>query len=203
MPRRTVLGWGVGCLSCGGLLGVPGAVRSTQAEVLDLRLERLEDGWYLSAHMAFGLPPPIADALDKGIPLYFVAEVQVLRERWYWTDREVVSAVRHVRLAFVPLTRRWRLQMSGSPMVRTGLGVTLGYTYESLDDAVAAMQRIARWKVAELEAITPEAAHSVHFRFRLDPSQLPRPLQLSALGRSGGNLQIARSLRLPVGEGGR
>ena len=67
---------------------------------------------------------------------------------------------------------------------------------------LAAMQRIARWKIAEPELITPDAVHTVQFRFRLDPSQLPRPLQLSALGRSGGNLQLTRSLRLPAAQGG-
>lgn len=189
-------------MGAGALWGGPASVaQASSSDVLDLALERADDGWYLSARMALELPSPIADALDKGIPLYFVAEVQVLRERWYWTDREVVSIVRHWRLAFVPLTRRWRLQMSASPLARTGLGVAWGQTYEALGDALAAMQRIARWKIAEPELLTPDAAHTVHFRFRLDPSQLPRPLQLSALGRSGGNLQLARSLRLPASEG--
>lgn len=193
------LGAGLGGVSVPAWAGGAGPAYAGASEVLDLALERADDGWYFSARMAFELPPSIADALDKGIPLYFVAEVQVLRDRWYWTDREVVSAVRHMRLAFVPLTRRWRLQTSSSALPQTG--AALGQAYDALDDALAAMQRIARWKVAEPEAIAPDAMHTVHFRFRLDPSQLPRPLQLSALGRAGGNLQIARSLRLPAQEG--
>ena len=202
LSRRAFLALGLGTLSGSAWARGPGVAHAAaSADVFDLVLDRSDDGWYLSARMAFELAAPIASALEKGIPLYFVAEVQVLRERWYWTDREVVSAVRHLRLAFVPLTRRWRLQLSASPLVRTGLGMALGQTYDSLDDAVAAMQRIARWKIADLEALTPDAAHTVHFRFRLDLSQLPRPLQLSALGRSGGSLQLARSLRLPAAEG--
>lgn len=202
VSRRAVLAWGVGSAAVSLVPGGMALAQAHPSEVLDLSLERADDGWYLSARMAFELPAPIADALDKGIPLHFVAEVQVLRQRWYWTDREVASSSRYVRLAFVPLTRRWRLQMSASPLVRTGLGVALGQTYETLDDALAAMQRIARWKIAEPELITPDAVHTVQFRFRLDPSQLPRPLQLSALGRSGGNLQLTRSLRLPAAQGG-
>ncbi len=196
------LGAGWGGLSSVAWAGVPAqAAHAAAADVFDLVVERADDGWYLSARMAFELAAPVANALDKGIPLYFLAEVQVLRERWYWTDREVVAAVRHVRLAFVPLTRRWRLQLSTGPLARTGLGMALGQTYDTLDDAVAAMQRIARWKIADLETIATDVAHTVHFRFRLDLSQLPRPLQLSALGRSGGNLQLSRSLRLPAAEG--
>jgi len=36
----------------------------------------------------------------------------------------------------------------------------------------------------------------VNFRFRLDISQLPRPFQIGAVGRSGWNLLVSRSQRL-------
>jgi hypothetical protein len=35
-------------------------------------------------------------------------------------------------------------------------------------------------------------------RFQLDMSQLPRPLQIGALGRSGWSLAIARTERVPA-----
>ena len=57
------------------------------------------------------------------------------------------------------------------------------------------MQRIVRWKIAPAAAIDPQEQYQVQLRFRLDLSQLPRPLQIGALGRSGWNLSLARSLR--------
>ncbi len=42
-----------------------------------------------------------------------------------------------------------------------------------------------------------DAAHTVQLRFRLDMSQLPRPLQIGAVGRSDWNLLVFRSQRLP------
>jgi len=74
--------------------------------------------------------------------------------------------------------------------------VVLGQTFDDYADAISAVQRFSRWKIADSEAIAAGAAHTVHFRFRLDMSQLPRPLQIGAVGRSGWNLLVSRSQRL-------
>ena len=63
--------------------GVPqaGAAQAASSEVGDLRLERGEDGLYLSANLQFELPELAEDALQKGIPMFFVADAKVLRDR--------------------------------------------------------------------------------------------------------------------------
>ncbi|HQS65355.1 MAG TPA: DUF4390 domain-containing protein, partial [Acidovorax defluvii] len=38
--------------------------------------------------------------------------------------------------------------------------------------------------------------HTVNFRFRLDLSQLPRPLQIGAVGSAGWSLMVTRNQRL-------
>lgn len=164
-----------------------------QAEIFDMRTERTEAGVYLSAELQFELPTLAEDALHKGIPMYFVTEAEIVRERWYWSAQQATLAVRHMRLSYQPLTRRWRLNVSPSPLDSTGLGVVMGQNYDALSDALAAMQRIARWKIAEPSALDRNARYQVHLRFRLDMSQLPRPLQIGAMGRSGWNLSVARS----------
>ena len=84
-------------------------------EVGELRLDRAEDGLYLSTTLQFVLPELAEDALYKGIPMFFVAEAQVLRDRWYWSDRQVAETTRYLRLSYQPLTRRWRLNISPVP----------------------------------------------------------------------------------------
>lgn len=170
--------------------------QSPASEVPDLRLERADDGVYLSATLQFALPELAEDALYKGIPMFFVAEAQVLRERWYWSDRQVAAATRYLRLSYQPLTRRWRLSTSTSPISNTGLGVVLGQNFDDLRDAVSAMQRISRWKIADAGEIDADVLHKVNFRFRLDMSQLPRPLQIGAVGSAGWSLVVARNQRL-------
>ena len=165
------------------------------AEISEMRLDYAEDGLYLSASLQFTLPALAQDALHKGIPMYFVTEAEVLRDRWYWYDQQVATPARYMRLSYQPLTRRWRLNVSAQPFEGSGLGVVLGQNFDELSDVLAAMQRIARWKIADAQAIDPQSRYSVNLRFRLDLSQLPRPLQIGAMGRSGWNLSVARSQR--------
>ena len=182
----------------GGLLAPAPARAQDFPPISDMRLERSEEGVYLSAALHFDLPPLAQDALYKGIPMYFVLEAEVARERWYWYDRTIVQAVRHLRLSYQPLTRRWRLNVSATPFEKTGLGVVLGQNYDALADALDAMQRVARWKIAEPSLAEIGASYNVQLAFRLDMSQLPRPFQISALGRNGWSLALERYQRLTV-----
>lgn len=161
-----------------------------------MRVERSEEGVFLSAAVRFDLPPLVEDALLKGIPMFFVAEADIMRDRWYWYDQQIASSSRYMRLSYQPLTRRWRLQVSPSPLGSSGLGVTLGQTYEDLPEALAAVQRISRWKISDVALPDADAAYSIDFRFRLDVTQLPRPFQIGAVGRPDWNLFIGRSMRL-------
>lgn len=188
------------CWCCAGLPLPAHAQALPDANAM--QLQRTDDGVYLSAALPFELPPLVEDALYKGIPMYFVAEAEVARERWYWYDRPVVQAVRHLRLSHQPLTRRWRLSVSSVPFEKTGLGVVLGQNFDELADALDSLQRIARWKIADNPAaVEAGARYRVQLNFRLDLSQLPRPLQIGALGRSGWDLSVARDQRLVVEPG--
>ena len=51
-------------------------------------------------------------------------------------------------------------------------------------------------KIADGEAIDADVVHTVNFRFRLDLSQLPRPLQIGAVGSAGWSLMVTRNQRL-------
>ncbi|MCM2253697.1 MAG: DUF4390 domain-containing protein, partial [Ramlibacter sp.] len=152
------------------------------------------EGVLLSANVTFELPAVIDDALDKGIPMFFVAEATLFRDRWYWYDKQVASAARHMRLSYQPLTRRWRLVVSSNPIGNSGLA--LGQSFETREEAMAAVQRISHWKIADPGEVDPDARYNVDFRFRLDLSQLPRPLQIGAIGHADWNINASRNQRL-------
>lgn len=184
------------------LLGIGASSRAQPvAEIAQLKVERAEDGVLLSASIRFDLPPPVEEALAKGIPMFFVAEAAVYQDRWYWYDKRVAQATRHMRLSYQPLTRRWRLQVSSGPIGQSGL--SLGQTFETREEALAAVQRISQWKIADAGEIEADGRHNVDFRFRLDVSQLPRPFQIGAVGQADWNISVARNLRLGAGEGAR
>jgi hypothetical protein len=182
-------------LACWALLvAFPAAAQGPQADITQLGLERTEEGVLLSASVEFEVPPIIDDALAKGIPMFFVAEAVLLRDRWYWYDKEVATAARHMRLSYQPLTRRWRLVVSPTPIGNSGLA--LGQTFDTREEALQAVQRVSHWKIAEASAVDPDQRYNVDFRFRLDVSQLPRPFQIGALGHADWNITALRNQRL-------
>ena len=165
-------------------------------EIDDFMLERQEDGLFLSANLHFELPAVVEDVLNKGIPVFFVADAELRRDRWYWYDKRLAKTTRHMRLAFQPLLRRWRLQVAANPIGNNGLGVTLSQNFDSLSDALGAIQRFSRWRIADAADIEAGAQYNVQFQFSLDVSQLPRPFQIGALGQSEWTMTVSRNEKL-------
>ncbi|BDT65877.1 hypothetical protein os1_00220 [Comamonadaceae bacterium OS-1] len=192
-PNGAVLRWCVYLLLC--YLPIARA-QSTLVEINQMQIERNDSGVFFSANLKFELPSLVEDALHKGIPMFFVAEIEVLRDRWYWSDKAVASQARYMRLAYQPLTRRWRLNVGPTAMGNSGLGVVLNQNFESLADALANMQRFSRWRIADAADIDFDGKTHAEFSFRLDVSQLPRPFQIGAMGQSDWNLSGSRNLRL-------
>ncbi len=179
------------------LLLSAGLVRAqTATEITQFRIEHADEEIQLSAQMQFELPAAVEDALLKGIPMYFVAEADVLRERWYWYDKRIGSVERHMRLAYQPLTRRWRLNVASGAGPATSQGLVLNQGFDTLAQALASIKRLARWKIADAADLDPNTKYKLEFRFRLDLSQLPRPFQIGAIGQSDWDIAAAVSVPL-------
>ena len=172
---RLSLAAALACALLAAALPLPASAQETAAEGVQMRLERSADGVLLFANVKVDLPAVVEDALLKGVPLFFVAQAELTRKRWYWSDKTVASAQRHMRLAYQPLTRRWRLNVASGAITPNSLGLALNLSFETLAEAMAAMQRLSGWKIAEAGAIDPESPHRLEFRFSLDLTQLPRP----------------------------
>ena len=172
---------------------------ASAAELSQLKVERTDDGVYLSALVEFDLTPVVEDALIKGIPMFFVVEADIYQNRWYWTDRRVASATRTIRLAFQPLTRRWRVNIAtGLINNSAGLRATLNQNYDTLPEALSAVQRLSRWRIADNAEVEPDVVHKLEFSFRLDLSQLPRPFQIGVAGQRDWNIAVHASGRLQM-----
>jgi hypothetical protein len=165
------------------------------ADIRNLKVEKSDDGLYLSATINFDLPQVVEEALLKGVPVSFVSEADVFRDRWYWYDKRVATASRNVRLAFQPLTRRWRISVVSGTISSPASGIALTQNYESLNEALVVIRRISNWKIAENSDIDSGARHNIEYRFKLDLSQLPRPLQIGVAGQSDWNISAERTTR--------
>ncbi len=183
------------CL-CALVLWAAPAAQAT--EVTQLKMERSDEGVYLSASVQFDLPAVVEDAMLKGIPMFFVAEADIFRDRWYWYDKRVTTATRTMRLAYQPLTRRWRLNVLPGAISVTGLRASFSQNYDSLPDAISSIQRLSRWRIADAAEVEADVRHKVEFRFRLDLSQLPRPFQIGVAGQKDWTIAVETNRELIV-----
>jgi hypothetical protein len=184
------------------LLTVPLAQAQNAADLQQLRADRIATEVLVSANVSFELPTMVEDALLKGIPLFFMLEADLLQERWYWYDKKVAGAQRQLRLAYQPLTRRWRVNATAAPGGDSSQGLALSQNFDTLAQALDTVKQISRWKVSELSDADAGAKYRVEFRFRLDLSQLPRPFQIGAIGQSEWDIQASGRVSLR-GEAGK
>ena len=154
-------------------------------ELAQLQAVRSESALKLDFAVRVTLPRAVEDALQRGVPVYFVAQADLRRSRWYWRDERVARVSRSWRVAYQPLTDTWRV----------GLGA-LNQTLPTLAEAMAAVTRSAGWKLAELSQLDPDNRYYVEFSYRLDTAQLPSAMQIGLGGQADWAIGVEHTLRV-------
>ena len=165
------------------LLMAPARANGPELSVFDVVAG--DEGVLLSYVVNFELPRSVDDALSKAVPLFFVAEAEVFRSRWYWRDQRIAHAVRVWKVVYQPLTSNYRVTFGG-----------LSQNYISRDEAFTAISRGSRWKVAEAGQVDNGSSHYLEFNYRLDTSLLPRPMQIGIGGQADWSLSVQRSQKI-------
>ncbi len=169
------------------VLLLPLAAGAQGVELLTLRTSRDDTTLTLEFAARVTLPRAVVDALQRGVPIYFVAEAQLLRSRWYWRDERVARVSRSWRVAFQPLTNTWRVGLGG-----------LNQSFPSLAEAMASVSSSGGWKLADLAAPDLDKSHYVEFSYRLDSSQLPGPMQFGLGGQGDWAVGVSRSVKVEL-----
>jgi len=132
---------------------------------------RVDEGEVLlSANFEFALNSTLEEALKNGVPLYFVLEFELARNRWYWFDAVVANASITHRVSYNSLTQQYR--------VASGL---LALTFPSLAEVERYIGRVTSRPVARVDALAKGIRYAAWVRLRLDVNLLPKPFQLDAL----------------------
>lgn len=148
----------------------PVEARADTITVKSAELRGDDDAYYLNAEFEFALNPTLEEALQKGVPLYFLLEFELSRPRWYWLDEKVLTATTQYRVAYNALTRQYRAS--------SGL---LGQTFSSVDELERFLSRVTSREVARGDQIAKGVRYEAAVRLRLDVNQLPKPFQVNAL----------------------
>ena len=81
------------------------------------------------------------------------------------------------KLSFHALTRQYRLSFGA-----------LSQNFDNLSEALAVIGRVRYSPAVRYQEVDPGRIYTAALRLRLDTSQLPKPLQIDALGSSDWNL---------------
>ncbi|MBM3357349.1 MAG: DUF4390 domain-containing protein [Betaproteobacteria bacterium] len=152
-------------------LAAPVPAHADGIEVRKAALVAAEDRYFLEAEFDISLTHTLEDALNKGVPLHFLLEFELIRPRWYWFNERVANTQQHYRLAYNALTRQYRVAIG-----------TLYQNFGTLAEALAFLSRVRVREIAEPGVVRKDVSYTAAVRMRLDSSQLPRPFQVSAVG---------------------
>ena len=172
----------VACLFASALVAPPAQAQGV--ELPTIVAKRQDGGVVLDFVANLTLSKAVEDALRRGVPVYFVAEATVYQPRWYWRDNRVARVERSWRLSYQPLTSAWRVSLGA-----------FSQSYPSLEEALTTVTRIAHWRIAD-SGVDTTGKYYVEFTFKLDSSQLPRPMQLDLGAQAEWHLGVERSLQV-------
>jgi hypothetical protein len=149
------------------------APATTHAEgiaVTSASIEPAEDGWNLDAAFDVQFSQRLEEAVNRGVPLYFVVDFELSRPRWFWFDEKPVQLTQTYRISYTPLLRQYRL--------------TVGTVYQNFtrfEEVTRVLSRLRGWHVADKGALKKDQVYQAAVRMRLDTAQLPKPFQLNAI----------------------
>jgi Domain of unknown function (DUF4390) len=134
----------------------------------ELRVE--DEALVLNAEFDLALNATLDEALQKGIPLYFVLEFELTRPRWYWLDEKVLTSTTQYRVAWQALTQTYRIS--------SGL---LAQTPGTAAEVERFLSRVTAREVGRRDQVVRGDRYIAAVRLRLDTNQLPKPFQVNAI----------------------
>ena len=133
----------------------------------------LVDGVYqLQAHIAITLSDEVLQALESGVPITLVLDMDVGRRRHFFLWNEPVASLeQRYRLAFHSLTEQYQVM---------NLNTAAQDTYPDLAHALHAIGEVDNFPMLDRRLLNTRERYDVELRVRLDIESLPSPLRLVA-----------------------
>lgn len=157
--------------------------------VKSVALEAVDDGYQFDADFEISLNPKLEYALEKGMVLYFVTELNLVNSRWYWFDERIAQSRVREGLSYYALTRQYRLSRGA-----------LYQNFATLKEALHALGRVRSRPIIASAELKPDMEYTVELRMRLDIAALPKPFQVETLSSKDWDLStgiLRWSTRLP------
>ena len=133
-------------------------------------IEPADDGWNLEAAFDVQFSQRLEEAVNRGVPLYFIVEFELSRPRWFWFDEKPVEFSQTYRISYTPLLRQYRLAIGN-----------VSQNFTRFEEVTRVLSRPRGLHVADKSALKKDQVYQAAVRMRLDTAQLPKPFQLNAI----------------------
>jgi Domain of unknown function (DUF4390) len=160
-------------LLCATTFALAGSSINIKAAELDAQ----EDFYSLDADVEINFDKEIEEAINKGVPLNFLIEFQIVSPRKYWFDDEIVTTSQNVTLSYHALSKQYLVNRAGHQNA-----------FESLSEAKQELMDISDWKVAEKTLLEKKEVYNAALLIRLDQSKLPKAIQVDTISTEKWNL---------------
>jgi hypothetical protein len=129
-----------------------------------------DEGWQVEALFDVNFSPRLEEAVNRGVPLYFVVDFELSRPRWFWFDEKPIQVSQTYKISYTPLLRQYRLSVGNAYQ-----------NFTRFEEVTRVLSRLRGWHVADRGAIKKDGTYQAALRMRLDTAQLPKPFQLNAI----------------------
>ena len=175
-PDRLTAVFVVGLMALFALPQTLWAAEDVSLKFAEIRA--VNEGYELEAQFVLNPNRTLEEALEKGVALHFIAELEVTRPRSWWLNESIGEATRRMRIYYNLLLRRYV--------------VDAGYvtqTAPTLDEALMILGRVEHWQVLERGVLKSGRRYEARLRLRMDASQMAKPLQIGALTNAKWDMQ--------------
>ena len=162
LPRWALL-W------LGALLSCAAVAADDRFEIRNAFAEPVEGVWQLNANIDLGLTEAALEAVQEGIPLTLVVEIQVSRERRFLPDAGVAELEQRWRMTYDALSERY---------IVTNRNSGAQTTFPTLDEALAVMSVIRNLPMIDADLLEPGRRHEVSLRATLEIGGLPDAVKI-------------------------
>lgn len=129
---------------------------------------RLHQGVYLlDASIRFDFSPESIEAMDNGVSLTILVDVEVLRKYWLWGHKIIEQQARFV-VGIHALSKRYLVK---------NLSSGESHTFRTIEEMASALGTVGDLPLAERGELDPAATYTGRVRARLDIEALPSPLR--------------------------
>jgi hypothetical protein len=148
-------------------------IRSVQTKLTD-------KVYTLSADIEYNFSDAAIDALQNGVPLIVLIDIEVEKERNWWLNKEVAELQQGYLLLYHALTEKY---------IVNNLNSGAQENYDSLHSAVAALGRVRSLPILDANLVSAGSDYQVRLHTYLDLESLPAPMRPVAYISSQWRLQ--------------